>query len=208
MLTLPNLLTLARIGIIPVVVLLFYVEGETARWFNCTLFVAAAVTDFFDGWLARRSNQVSHLGRFLDPIADKLLVAAVLMLLVGFGHISPWSYPAAVIILMREILVSGLREFLAEIRVGMPVTRLAKWKTAFQLIALPVLILCGGATPVLGMPLDLVGELLLWAAALMTLVTGYGYLRVGLGHMQAADARTAQAPTTPSTPTPTGGTPA
>ncbi|GEO80630.1 CDP-diacylglycerol--glycerol-3-phosphate 3-phosphatidyltransferase [Pararhodospirillum oryzae] len=181
MLTLPNLLTLARIVVIPLMVALFYVDAPMARWINGGLFIAAAITDFFDGWLARRSNQVSRLGRFLDPIADKLLVAAVLMMLVGVGHISPWSIPAAVVILMREILVSGLREFLAEIQVGMPVTRLAKWKTTVQLIALAVLII--GPLPGLDVPMSLLGELLLWGAAGMTLVTGYDYLREGLRHM-------------------------
>jgi cardiolipin synthase len=181
LLTLPNILTLLRIAVIPVVVVLFYLDGETVRWVNCGLFGAAAITDFFDGWLARRSNQVSALGRFLDPIADKLLVAAVLMLLVGFGQMSVWSYPAAVVILMREILVSGLREYLAEIQVSMPVTKLAKWKTTVQLMALPVLIV--GDIPWLPLPITLIGEALLWIAAVMTIVTGYDYLRVGLSHM-------------------------
>jgi cardiolipin synthase len=180
-LTLPNILTLMRIAVIPVMVVLFYFDGEMARWVNCGLFAAAAVTDFFDGWLARRSNTVSALGRFLDPIADKLLVAAVLMLLVGFGHMSIWSYPAAVIILMREVLVSGLREYLAEIQVGMPVTKLAKWKTTVQMVALPVLIV--GDLAGIPFPITLAGEALLWVAAAMTMVTGYDYLRVGLGHM-------------------------
>ncbi|ABC23021.1 CDP-diacylglycerol--glycerol-3-phosphate 3-phosphatidyltransferase [Rhodospirillum rubrum] len=196
MLTLPNILTLLRILIIPLVVVLFYVDGEGYRWANCALFAVAAITDFFDGWLARRSNQVSRLGRFLDPIADKLLVAAVLMLLVGFGRMSPWSYPAAVVILMREILVSGLREFLAEIRVGMPVTKLAKWKTTVQLIALPVLIV--GDTPLIPLPITLIGEGLLWVAAVMTIITGYDYLRVGLRHMGPEhDAPPSQAHNTP-----------
>lgn len=182
MLTLPNILTLSRILIIPIVIALFYIDTPTARWFNGGLFIAAAVTDFFDGWLARRSNQISSFGRFLDPIADKLLVAAVLMMLVAFQQIDPWVWPAAVIILMREILVSGLREFLAELQVRMPVTPLAKWKTTVQLIALSVLII--GPVPGLEvMPIKLIGELLLWGAAVMTLTTGWIYLRTGLKYM-------------------------
>ncbi|MGB1027703.1 MAG: CDP-diacylglycerol--glycerol-3-phosphate 3-phosphatidyltransferase, partial [Rhodospirillaceae bacterium] len=138
--SLPNILTFGRIAVIPIMVILFYVPGETARWINCGLFILAAITDFFDGWLARKMGSVSDLGRFLDPIADKLLVAAVLLMLAAMDRLDVWSYPAACIILMREILVSGLREYLAELQVRMPVTKLAKWKTTVQLIALPVLI--------------------------------------------------------------------
>ncbi len=181
MLTLPNLLTMMRVAVIPVIVALFYIDGETARLVNCGLFVAAAITDFFDGWLARRSNQVSRFGRFLDPIADKLLVAAVLLMMVGMERMTEYAYPAAVVILMREILVSGLREFLAEIQVGMPVTRLAKWKTTVQLMALTVLLV--GDISLIDMPIQLIGEGLLWIAAAMTIITGYDYLREGLRHM-------------------------
>ncbi|MBW7851084.1 MAG: CDP-diacylglycerol--glycerol-3-phosphate 3-phosphatidyltransferase [Rhodospirillales bacterium] len=192
--SLPNLLTLSRIGAIPVVVATFYVQGDAARWVACGLFVAAAVTDFFDGYLARRSNQVSALGRFLDPIADKLLVAAVLFMLVAFGRVSEWAILPALVILLREILVSGLREFLAEVRVGMPVSRLAKWKTAIQMVAIPVL-LVGEAGPAV-LPVALIGEAGLWVAAGLTLITGYDYLQAGLRTIRGqADA----AGTTPQT---------
>ncbi len=181
--SLPNLLTLSRILVIPLVVATFYVEGDTARWVACGLFVLAAITDFFDGWLARRSNQTSALGRFLDPIADKLLIAAVLLMLVGFERMSQWSILPAVVILLREILVSGLREFLAELRIGVPVTGLAKWKTAIQMVAIPALLL-GAAAP-WGLPAQLIGEVGLWAAAVITLITGYDYMRAGLRHIDA-----------------------
>ncbi len=191
MYTLPNILTLSRILAIPAVVALFYIPGPVSQWVACALFVAAAVTDWFDGWLARRWNQVSSLGRFLDPIADKLLVAAVLLMLVGFEGLSTWSYLPAVVILCREILVSGLREFLAEIQVSVPVTKLAKWKTTFQLVALTLLIL-GDSAP-WGFPAALAGEVALWIAALMTVVTGWDYMTHGLFHMKETDRRRGEA---------------
>lgn len=181
--SLPNLLTLSRIVVIPLVIATFYVDGVEARWVALGLFVLAGISDFFDGWLARRWNQVSSLGRFLDPIADKLLVAAILFMLVAFDRMSQWSVLPAVIILCREILVSGLREFLAELQVGVPVTKLAKWKTTFQLVALPVLLI-GNAAPY-GIPGQLIGEVFLWVAAVLTMVTGWDYLRAGLAHMRA-----------------------
>lgn len=183
MTSLPNLLTLSRIVVIPLVIATFYVHGAWPQWLACGLFVAAAVTDWFDGYVARRRNQVSALGRFLDPIADKLLVAAVLFMLVAFDRLSPWSELPALVILLREILVSGLREFLAEIRVGMPVTRLAKWKTGFQMVALPVLLVGPAGPP--GLPVQEVGEIALWLAAILTLVTGWDYLRAGWKHLRA-----------------------
>src|SRR5712675_552985 len=137
----PNLLTLSRILVIPVVIATFYISGDYARWFACALFSAAGVTDWLDGHMARRWAQQSELGRFLDPIADKLLVAATLFMLVAKGRfISEWALLPALVILCREILVSGLREYLAALRVGLPVSRLAKWKTAIQMIAIGVLI--------------------------------------------------------------------
>jgi cardiolipin synthase len=148
----------------------------------CALFVAAAITDFFDGYFARRRNSVSILGRFLDPIADKLLVSAVLLMLTAFDRVSEISVLPAVIILLREIMVSGLREYLAELRIGMPVSRLAKWKTGIQMTALPTL-LVGNAAPA-WLPAQTLGEILLWGAAVLTLVTGWDYMRAGLKHMQ------------------------
>ena len=187
--SLPNLLTLSRIMAIPVVVASFYVSGDYARWFACALFSAAGVTDWLDGHMARRWAQQSELGRFLDPIADKLLVAATLFMLVAKGRLSTdWTLLPALVILCREILVSGLREYLAELRVGLPVSKLAKWKTAIQMVAIGVLIV-GNAGPGF-LPVEWIGEMLLWVAALLTLVTGYDYLRAGLAHMtQAAPPR-------------------
>jgi len=181
--SLPNLLTLSRILVIPLLVATFYAEGPFWRWVACGLFVAAAITDYFDGYLARRQNIVSSFGRFLDPIADKLLVAAVLLMLTAFDRLDKWSVLPALVILLREILVSGLREYLAELRVGMPVSRLAKWKTGIQMTALPTL-LVGDAAPA-WIPAQDVGVLCLWAAAALTLITGWDYLQSGLKHMTA-----------------------
>jgi cardiolipin synthase len=180
--SLPNLLTLSRILAIPLIIGTFYVPGGTARWIACFLFIAAAITDFFDGYVARRRNIVSSLGRFLDPIADKLLVAAVLLMLTAFHRVTQVSVLPALVILLREILVSGLREYLAELRVGMPVSALAKWKTGLQMTSLPML-LVGDQAPY-WLPAQTLGEICLWIAAVLTLVTGWDYLQAGLKHMQ------------------------
>jgi cardiolipin synthase len=177
----PNLLTLSRILVIPVVIATFYVPGDYARWFGCALFSAAAVTDWLDGHMARRWEQQSEIGRFLDPIADKLLVSATLFMLTAFGRLPVEAVLPALVILCREILVSGLREYLAGLRVGMPVSRLAKWKTVIQMIAIGVLIVGDAGLSIL--PVVAIGETLLWVAALLTLVTGYDYLQAGLRHM-------------------------
>jgi cardiolipin synthase len=187
--SLPNLLTLSRILAIPAVVATFYVPGDYARWFACALFSAAGVTDWLDGHMARRWEQQSEIGRFLDPIADKLLVSATLFMLTAFGRLSPQALLPALVILCREVLVSGLREYLAGLRIGMPVSRLAKWKTLIQMVAIGVLIV-GDAGPKI-LPVVAIGETLLWVAALLTLVTGYDYLRAGLRHM--ADPRSTTA---------------
>jgi cardiolipin synthase len=179
--SLPNLLTLSRILVIPVVIATFYVPGDYARWLACVLFSAAGITDWLDGHMARRWQQQSEIGRFLDPIADKLLVSATLFMLTAFGRLSAEAILPALVILCREILVSGLREYLAGLRVGMPVSRLAKWKTFIQMVAIGFLIV-GDAGPA-ALPVAAIGELLLWAAALLTLVTGYDYLTAGLRHM-------------------------
>src|SRR5262245_55373518 len=181
LINLPNVLTLSRIAVIPVLVGLFYVEGDAVRWVACVLFSAAGITDFFDGYLARSRSQVSDFGRFLGPIADKLLVSAVILMLVAFGRISGLVILPALVILCREILVSGLREFLAGLNVGMPVSRLSKWKTMLQMLALGFLIV-GDAGPN-AVPVTLIGETGLWIAAFLTIVTGYDYLQTGLRHM-------------------------
>jgi cardiolipin synthase (CMP-forming) len=186
--SLPNLLTLSRILVIPIVVGSFYAAGDYARWFACALFSAAAVTDWLDGHMARRWQQQSEIGRFLEPIADKLLVSATLFMLTTFGRLSAEAVLPALVILCREILVSGLREYLAGLRVGMPVSRLAKWKTVIQMVAIGVLIV-GDAGPGF-LPVVAIGETLLWVAASLTLVTGYDYLQAGFRHMARPPAPT------------------
>ncbi|HEX5794930.1 MAG TPA: CDP-diacylglycerol--glycerol-3-phosphate 3-phosphatidyltransferase [Geminicoccaceae bacterium] len=173
----PNLLTGSRIAAIPALVAAFYVPGDFGQWATCAIFAIAAITDFFDGYLARSWSMQSQLGRMLDPIADKLLVGAAILMLVHFDRapILP-----ALVILCREILVSGLREFLAEVQVGLPVSRLAKWKTAVQMIAIGFL-LAGSAAP-WWLFADYVGSYGLWLAAGLTMMTGFDYLVVGLRH--------------------------
>jgi cardiolipin synthase len=178
---LPNLLTLSRIVAIPLVIICLWFDTAWGQWLAMIIFVVAAVTDWFDGYFARRYHQISRLGRFLDPIADKLLVAAALVMLVANGPLHGVHVLAALIILAREILVSGLREFLAELRVGLPVSQLAKWKTAAQMTAIAFL-LVGDAGPK-EIPVVPIGLTLIWIAAALTIVTGYDYLRTGLRHM-------------------------
>ena len=168
----PNLLTLSRILVIPVVVATFYVDGDYARWFGCALFSAAGVTDWLDGHVARRWEQQSELGRFLDPIADKLLVSATLFMLTVMGRLPSHAVLPALVILCREILVSGLREYLAGLRVGVPVSRLAKWKTAIQMVAIGFLIV--GEAGWRFIPVVAIGETLLWLAALIPELTARG----------------------------------
>ncbi|MDO8288733.1 MAG: CDP-diacylglycerol--glycerol-3-phosphate 3-phosphatidyltransferase [Parvibaculum sp.] len=181
---LPNLLTYARIAMVPVVAGFAIMDTDWARWTALSIFVIAAVTDFFDGYLARAWEQQSNLGRMLDPIADKLLVAAVLLALTRTGMISGYSFWAALVILSREILVSGLREFLAELRVSVPVSQLAKWKTTIQMVALAFLI-AGPSGDEIIPGITETGITLLWAAAILTLYTGYDYFRAGLKHLTA-----------------------
>jgi len=180
--SLPNLLTFGRIAAVPALVACFYIPGDAGRITAVVVFVLAAVTDFFDGYLARAWGQQSALGRMLDPIADKLLVAAALLVLLAEGTIGGWSLWAALVILSREILVSGLREFLAEVRVSVPVSRLAKWKTTVQMVAIGFL-LVGPAGEEIFAYTEEVGLTLLWLAAILTLYTGYDYFRAGLKHL-------------------------
>ena len=179
---LPNLLTYGRIAAVPVLVGLLLLETYSGRWLAFSLFLLAGISDYFDGMLARMWNQQSSLGRMLDPIADKLLVAACLLLLCYDQTIFGVHVWAALIILAREILVSGLREYLAELRVSIPVTKLAKWKTAVQFLAIAVL-LTGTAGDVLFVYTTTIGLAALWIAALLTLYTGYDYFRAGLKHV-------------------------
>lgn len=183
---LPNVLTLSRIAAIPLLVALVAIRAPWSDAAACLLFIAAGITDWLDGRIARSRRQFSELGRMLDPIADKLLVGASLMVLAGFGRLPLWSLYPAIVILLREILVSGLREHLAGRRVSLPVTRLAKWKTGFQMGALGVLLAGDTTAHLLGLdwlPVGLIGALMLWLAALLTLVTGWDYLVTGLRHV-------------------------
>jgi cardiolipin synthase len=182
-LNVPNVLTYGRIAAAPLVGATYYIPWNWGPWIAFAIFVIASVTDYFDGYLARAWQQQSALGRMLDPIADKLLVSVAILVLGVDGMFDGTSFWAAVIILMREIFVSGLREFLAELRVSVPVTRLAKWKTTMQLIALAALLIAPalqGARQ--GFIINL-GLTFFWATALVTLYTGYDYFRAGLKHI-------------------------
>lgn len=181
--SLPNLLTLSRILAVPLLVALMWNAGWLGYSLAFILYCVAGITDYFDGYLARAHGTVSKLGVFLDPIADKIMIAAVIVMLVAApdNRIGGWHVIAALVILLREITVSGLREFLAGLQVSVPVSRLAKWKTAFQMIALGALLLAGALAQ---WPfIHLVGIICLWAAAILTLVTGWDYLRAGLKYM-------------------------
>ena len=175
--SLPNILTYARVAAVPLVAgLLFWPDEPWARWTALAIFIAAGISDFFDGYLARAWSQQSSLGRMLDPIADKLLVSAVILVLAANQTISGVTLWAAIVILCREILVSGLREYLAELRVPLPVTALAKWKTVVQFIALGFLIAGPAGEAVLPGAVT-IGVVLLWIAALVTLYTGWDYMK-------------------------------
>jgi cardiolipin synthase len=189
MLSLPNLLTLSRILAVPILVFLLWKPAPWDYAITFVLYCIVGLTDYFDGYLARAQGQISKLGQFLDPIADKIMVAAVIIMLMASRRadgdapiIQDFNVIPAIVIMLREIIVSGLREFLADLRVSMPVSWLAKWKTTFQLVSLGALIL-GGALP--AQPwVHLVGVCSLWLAAALTLMTGYDYLRTGLRHME------------------------
>ena len=186
---LPNLLTLSRIFAVPLLVFLLWRPTPVDYLITYVLYCLVGITDYFDGYVARAHGQISKLGQFLDPIADKIMVAAVIIMLMASRKadgdapiIEDFNVIPALIIMLREIIVSGLREFLAELKVSIPVSRLAKWKTTFQLVSLGALIL-GGA--VAGQSwVHMVGIVSLWSAAALTLVTGYDYLRTGLRHME------------------------
>jgi cardiolipin synthase (CMP-forming) len=185
-LTWPTILTLFRIVLIPALILLFYLPGDAARWSALAVFIVAGVTDWLDGYLARTTNAHSRLGEMLDPIADKLIVAAALVLLVWDRTIEHYALIPALVIIGREILVSGLREYLAGAQVKLRVSRIAKWKTVLQIAAICVLI---GAKPVEAIFPDIVwiGTLGLWIAAAATVYTGWAYLQASLKHIEARD---------------------
>jgi cardiolipin synthase len=182
---LPNLLTLSRIAAIPVLIALVALHSPGGDIGACVVFAAAGITDYLDGRLARERHQLSDLGRMLDPIADKLLVGATLMVLLGAARLGRWGLYPAIVIMLREILVSGLREYLAVLRIGLPVTRLAKWKTGFQMGALGVLLAGDDGAAVLHLGwlhASALGAAMLWVAAALTLVTGWDYLTAGVRH--------------------------
>lgn len=177
---LANILTLCRILVIPIIVAFIYLKSPFYGWMAFILFCLASITDYFDGYIARIRNEVSNLGTFLDPIADKLLVASVILILTSKEVIADWETIPALIILLREIAVSGLREYLAGIKVSVPVSKIAKLKTSLQLIALAILILSESGISFI--PILFIGKIALWSAAIMTLYTGYDYLKSGLKH--------------------------
>ena len=181
--TLANCLTYGRLAAVPVVVgLLFWPEEPAARFTALAVFIAAGITDYLDGYVARAYAQSSALGRMLDPIADKLLVSACLLMLAADHTIAGISLWAAIVILCREVLVSGLREYLAELKVGVPVSRVAKYKTMLQLVALGFLVAGPAGEPILP-GTTMIGLVLLWIAAALTLYTGWDYLRAGIRHV-------------------------
>jgi cardiolipin synthase (CMP-forming) len=174
----PNILTLFRIFLIPVLVASFYLDGKTSNYVATAIFIFASITDFFDGFLAKLFKAQSNFGRMLDPIADKMLVASTLVMLIHFDR-APVLPTLA--ILCREILVSGMREYMAEFHVSIPVSKLAKVKTTLQMVAISVLLL--GSEVMGSMLVPRIGEVLIWIAALLTLVTGYAYCREGFKHV-------------------------
>ena len=195
MYNLPNILTLSRIAVIPLIFVSVYIHSFLWAMIAGTLFVAASITDYLDGYLARARNETSSFGRLLDPIADKLLVATALVVIITktyydddgvLHHYYIWNGTiiAAFVILCREILVSGLREFLREVNVGLPVTKLAKWKTAFQMTALAMMMFCE-----LSLFWGYLGEFLLWVAAVLTFITGYQYFQKSLDYVKAEEAQ-------------------
>ena len=180
--TLANKLTASRIALIPVIALLLVLPSAWAAWAALVLFVVAGITDWLDGYMARRDGQVSRIGQFLDPIADKLLVAAVILLLAYDQRIDGAAIVPAIVILLREIAVSGLREFLAGSSVDLPVSRLAKWKTAIQITALSFLIV-GDFAPV-WIPASVIGDIGLWVAGALTIMTARSYWRASLKYFE------------------------
>ena len=183
---LPNAITIGRILLIPVICWMLATGSIELRAVALALYIAAAASDWLDGYLARRFDLGSPLGRMLDPIADKLLVASCLLMLAADGSINRWALWAAFVILCREILVSGLREYLAALRVSVPVTKLAKWKTTVQLVAIGFLI-AGEAGEQLFPATTLIGILLLWISAIVTIYTGWDYFRAGIHHLIEED---------------------
>ncbi len=179
--TIPNIITFIRIFLIPIILYLLFSENPNIVLIAGLLFIISSVSDYFDGYLARTLNQSSKLGTLLDPIADKLLIASVIVVLVDTGVISNIHVVPAIIILLREIAISGLREFLAKLNTDMPVSKLAKYKTTFQMVSLSILIISLGFE--LNDLLWNIGLITLWIAAIITLLSGYNYMVKGLKHI-------------------------
>lgn len=176
---LANILTLTRLAVLPLMIVLFYLPWEWAAWTCLVFYIIGAVTDWLDGWVARKYNQITAFGIFLDPVSDKIFVVTILLMLVATGRIDHVWVLSVVVIIVREFLVAGLREYLGPKEIKLPVTNLAKWKTAAQMVATGILIVgpyvWGG---------QIIGQLLLTAAAILTAMTGWDYLKAGLAHMK------------------------
>ncbi len=175
-----NILTLLRIAVIPIIVICIYMKEPYFGWIAFFLFCLASITDYFDGYVARLRNEITNFGTFLDPIADKLLVAAVILILTSKGVIKDWDTIPTLIILLREITVSGLREYLAGIKVSIPVSRIAKLKTFLQLSALAILILSESTVDLI--VILYLGKIFLWLAGILTLYTAYDYVKGSIKH--------------------------
>lgn len=178
---LPNILTLSRIFIIPIIVVCFYIDSTNAKYIGAILYILACVTDFLDGYLARQWHQISGFGKFCDPVADKVLVSITVFMIAGVGVIHGIHLIAAAVILAREILVSGLRSYLGQIQKVLPVTNFAKWKTAIQMCSIAALLLYIPSEVKLYYVL---GIMLLWLAAILTTITGYWYLKNGFKYIE------------------------
>ena len=189
-LKIPNILTIGRIILVPIFIATFYLPGALGDWIPFFVFVLASFTDFLDGLLARLYKEESKLGELLDPIADKIIVASALILLVMDDTIKDFEIVAAIIIMTREILISGLREFLAKVQVTMPVTSLAKFKTFIQMFAIAILLTGNSGNKLVNFGdynTHSIGIILLWVAAFLTLYTGYDYVRKGINHAMFND---------------------
>jgi len=187
---LPNCLTLSRIIIIPLVAVLVMVHKPVTDLLACILFIIAGITDYLDGKLARAWQQLSDFGKMFDPIADKLLVGIILIVMAGYDRLPYGGLIPAMIILAREILVSGLREYLSSFEVSLPVTKLAKWKTTFQMVAIGFLLAGDSSAELLNInwfPVNVIGSILLWIAAILTMITGWGYIHTGIRFINKTD---------------------
>ncbi|MBI0016632.1 MULTISPECIES: CDP-diacylglycerol--glycerol-3-phosphate 3-phosphatidyltransferase [Commensalibacter] len=187
---LPNCLTLSRIIIIPLVAVLVMVHKPVTDLLACILFIIAGITDYLDGKLARAWQQLSDFGKMFDPIADKLLVGIILIVMAGYDRLPYGGLIPAMIILAREILVSGLREYLSSFEISLPVTKLAKWKTTFQMVAIGFLLAGDSSAELLNInwfPVNVIGSILLWIAAILTMITGWGYIHTGIRFINKTD---------------------